>query len=99
MLIPVVGGLHYVHGHPQFVHLLLPVAERRGHDSVALVFTSEARMAQALREMHRYRPVILSELIAHWPLGGVALMVDAGPPDSLLLYPQQARRLLTRPRG
>ena len=92
VLIPVVAGVSYAHGHPDFVHLLLPLAERKGRHPAALVFTSEERMARALREVHRYRPVILGQLIEHWPLAGVGLIVDPGHPDSLSLSPRCAKR-------
>ncbi|MER5209747.1 SseB family protein [Streptomyces sp. NPDC002838] len=77
----------------------LPVYEQEDGTELVPVFTSQARMRQALPQITRHRQVVLGELAHGWPSEKLALIIDAGTPEELALTAQGVRELLDRDVG
>jgi hypothetical protein len=73
--------------------LTLPVFEQQDGARLVPVFTSEARMAQALPQIQRYHRVPLSVLAGSWPSDDLALTIDAGAPEAVTLTAQGVKTL------
>lgn len=73
--------------------LSLPVFEQQDGARLVPVFTSEARMAQALPQIQRYHRVPLSVLAGSWPSDDLSLTIDAGAPEAVTLTAQGVRTL------
>jgi hypothetical protein len=77
----------------------LPVYEQEDGTELVPVFTSQARMRQALPQITQHRQVVLGELAHGWPSEELALIIDAGTPEQLALTAQGVRELLDRDVG
>ncbi|MDJ0344339.1 SseB family protein [Streptomyces sp. H10-C2] len=71
----------------------LPVYEQEDGVKLVPVFTSEARMAQALPGTQRYRLVPMSALSGSWPSDELTLTIDTGSPDALSISGPGVRAL------
>lgn len=73
--------------------LSLPVFEQQDGARLVPVFTTEARMAQALPQIERYHRVPLSLLAGNWPSDELSLTIDAGAPEAVTLTAQGVKTL------
>jgi hypothetical protein len=80
--------------HPGTVNL--PVYEQEDGSQLVPVFTTQARMRQALPQITQHRRVVLGALAHGWPSEQLALLIDAGTPEQLALTAQGVRELLDR---
>jgi len=75
----------------------LPVLEEPDGREAVPVFTSEPELAGLLPTVSRYRLVPLGALAAQWPVGDLALTIDAASPHGLTITSEGVRTLLARP--
>ncbi|MFF2502816.1 SseB family protein [Streptomyces sp. NPDC058067] len=86
------------HEHPEDGRLTLPVIGDPPHLRAVPVFTSAERMGQAFPEIWVGRQVQLGLLAANWPTDeDLALLIDPGHHDGLILTSQGVRALLAPP--
>ncbi|GCB51741.1 SseB family protein [Streptomyces sp. NL15-2K] len=76
--------------------LSLPVYELNDGTELVPVFTTQARMEQAIPQARRHRSVVLGALAHGWPSEELALVIDAGTPEELALTAQGVKELLDR---
>jgi hypothetical protein len=76
--------------------LSLPVYELDDGTELVPVFTTQARMEQAIPRARRHRSVLLGTLAHGWPSDELALVIDAGTPEELALTAQGVKQLLDR---
>ncbi|GAA2645266.1 SseB family protein [Streptomyces vastus] len=76
--------------------LSLPVYELADGTELVPVFTTRARMEQALPQVRRHRSVVLGALAQGWPSEQLSLVIDAGTPEELALTAHGVRELLDR---
>ncbi|MFE5187958.1 SseB family protein [Streptomyces sp. NPDC056628] len=76
--------------------LTLPVFEQQDGTSLVPVFTSPARMEEAMPQTRRHHTVRLGALAHGWPSDELSLVIDAGSPEQLALTAQGVRALLDR---
>lgn len=74
--------------------LSLPVYEQEDGARLVPVFTSQARMTQALPQIQHYRRVPLSLLADSWPSEELSLSIDVGAPEEVALTAQGVKALL-----
>ncbi|MEV0558349.1 MULTISPECIES: SseB family protein [unclassified Streptomyces] len=74
----------------------LPVYEQEDGTELVPVFTTQARMQQALPQITQHRQVTLGVLAHSWPSEKLALVIDAGTPEEVALTAQGVRQLLDR---
>ncbi|RVU17590.1 SseB family protein [Streptomyces antnestii] len=86
------------HKYPEDGRLILPVIGDPPHLRAVPVFTSAERMGQAFPEICVGRQVHLGLLAANWPADeDLALLIDPGHHDGLILTSQGVRALLAPP--
>ncbi|NGO08887.1 SseB family protein [Streptomyces sp. HC44] len=76
--------------------LSLPVYELGDGTELVPVFTTQARMQQAIPQTGRHRSVVLGALARGWPSEKLSLVIDAGTPEELALTARGVRELLDR---
>ncbi|MER5957404.1 SseB family protein [Streptomyces sp. NPDC056121] len=87
------------HDHPEEDGLTLPVIDDPPRLRAVPVFTSAERMGQALPDIAASHQIQLGLLAANWPTDDdLALLIDPGHHDGVILTGQGVRALLAPPR-
>ncbi|BBJ46525.1 SseB family protein [Streptomyces antimycoticus] len=73
----------------------LPVFQQEDGAQLVPVFTTPARMHQALPQIERYHLVPLGALAQGWPSEELSLTIDAGAPEAVTLSATGVRSLLS----
>lgn len=76
--------------------LSLPVYELDDGTELVPVFTTRARMEQALPSVRSHHSVVLGALAHGWPSEQLSLVIDAGTPEELALTAHGVKELLDR---
>ncbi|MFH8736471.1 SseB family protein [Streptomyces sp. NPDC017964] len=98
ILVPEPAGLD-THDHPEESGLTLPVIDDPPRLRAVPVFTSAERMGQALPDIVVSHQIQLGLLAANWPTDeDLALLIDPGHHDGLILTSKGVRALLAPPR-
>jgi hypothetical protein len=88
------------HDHPEDGGLTLPVIDDPPRLRAVPVFTSAERMGQALPDILVSHQIQLGLLAANWPTDeDLALLIDPGHHDGLILTSKGVRALLAPPRA
>ncbi|NUQ96566.1 MAG: SseB family protein [Streptomyces sp.] len=74
----------------------LPVYAQEDGTELVPVFTTRARLQQALPQVGGHRRIPLGTLAHRWPSETLALVIDAGTPEEVALTAEGVRQLLDR---
>ncbi|MER6418373.1 SseB family protein [Streptomyces sp. NPDC001137] len=74
----------------------LPVYAQEDGTELVPVFTTQARLQQALPQVGGHRRMPLGTLAHRWPSETLALVIDAGTPEEVALTAEGVRQLLDR---
>ncbi|MGW2716451.1 SseB family protein [Streptomyces sp. NPDC001492] len=81
---------------PEQDEVTLPVYAQEDGTELVPVFTTQARLQQALPQVGGHRRLPLRTLAHRWPSETLALVIDAGTPEEVALTAEGVRQLLDR---